>query len=140
MATPPNVLIDLNIILDVLQRREPFYQASAQLLAEVERGQVNGSIAAHTVTTLFYLIAKDKSPSEAKTLISELLKFLQVENVSQATIEQALALPMSDFEDAVQLATALQARVDYLVTRNIKDYPETTVPVLQPAELLTLLV
>jgi hypothetical protein len=45
---------------------------------------------------------------------------------------------MSDFEDVVQLVAALQARVDYLLTRNIKDYPETTIPVLQPAELLTL--
>ena len=139
MATPPRVLIDLNIILDVLQRREPFYPASAGVLAAAERGQIRASISAHTVTTLFYLIAKDQSPGKAKILISEILGFIQIADVTQATIEAALALPMSDFEDAVQLAAALGTRADYLVTRNIKDYPETRIPVLRPAELITLL-
>lgn len=139
MAAPPSVLIDLNIILDVLQQREPFYLASAQLLAAAERGKIHANISAHTVTTLFYLIAKDQSAGKAKTLISEMLGFMQIAPVTQATIEAALAFPMSDFEDAVQLAAALGAKTDYLVTRNIKDYPETSIPVLAPAELLTLL-
>ena len=139
MATPPRVLIDLNIILDVLQRREPFYPASAGILAAAERGEIQGSIAAHTVRTLFYLIAKDQSPRKAKTLISEVLEFIQVVGVTQATIETALILPLTDFEDAVQLAAASGFQADYLVTRNIKDYPETRIPVLAPAELITLL-
>ena len=139
MAKPLSVLIDLNIILDVLQQREPFYAASAGILAAAERGQIRAYLASHTLTTLFYLIAKDQSPGVAKTLIQEILTFIQVADVTQATIESALTFPMTDFEDAVQLATALQAKVDYLVTRNIKDYPETRLPVLAPAELLTYL-
>ena len=139
MATRQRVLIDLNIILDVLQQREPFYAASAGVLATAERGQIRASIAAHTVTTLFYLIAKGQSPGSAKTLISEILRFIQIADVTQTTIESALALPMTDFEDAVQLAAAFGSRADYLVTRNIKDYPETRIQVLTPAELLTLL-
>ena len=54
MPNKPSILIDLNVLLDVLQKREPFYQASAELLAAVETGQVEGYIAAHSVTTLFY--------------------------------------------------------------------------------------
>ena len=76
MATRPSVLIDLNVILDVLQRREPFYQDLAGLLSTAETGQIRASIAAHTLTTLFYLIAKDQSPEKAKTLISEILRFI----------------------------------------------------------------
>ncbi|MBC8333561.1 MAG: PIN domain-containing protein [Anaerolineae bacterium] len=139
MAQPTRILIDLNIILEVLQRREPFYAASAQLLAAAETGRLHASIAAHSVTTLFYLIAKDQSAQRARVILSDLLQFLQVASVTPATIEQALALPMTDFEDAVQLAAALEARADYLITRNIKDYPEYRIPVLQPAEFLTLL-
>jgi len=139
MAEPLSVLIDLNVILDVLQQREPFYAASAGILAAAERGQIRAYLASHTLTTLFYLIAKDQSPGLAKTLIQETLTFIQVADVNQATIETALAYPMTDFEDAVQLSAALQAQADYLVTRNIKDYPETRLPILTPAELLTYL-
>ena len=139
MAKSQSVLIDLNILLDVLQQREPFYAASAGILAAAERGQIRAYLASHTLTTLFYLISKDHSPVAAKTLIQEILTFIQVADVTQATIESALTFPMTDFEDAVQLAAALQAKVDYLVTRNIKDYSETSLPVLAPAELLTYL-
>ena len=53
MANKPAVLIDLNVLLDVLQKREPFYETSAGLLAAVETGQVQGFVAAHSLTTLF---------------------------------------------------------------------------------------
>ena len=59
MAGKLKVLIDLNLILDVLQKREPFYAASAQVLACVETGLVEGLVAARTVTTLFCMIAKE---------------------------------------------------------------------------------
>jgi predicted nucleic acid-binding protein len=139
MAASLSVLIDLNILLDVLQKREPFYAASAGVLAAAERGQTRASIAAHTVTTLFYLIAKDQSPANAKNLIHAILGFIRVADVTQATVEAALVLPMIDFEDTVQLAAALDAQVDYLVTRNIKDYPKTNIPIVAPPELLVLL-
>ncbi len=61
MAAKPCVLIDLNILLDVLQKREPFHEKSAALLAAVETGRVKGYVAAHSITTLFYLIRKDRS-------------------------------------------------------------------------------
>ena len=61
MARTPRVLIDLNLVLDVLQKREPFYAASAGVLACAETGLVEGFVAAHTLTTLFYLLAKDQS-------------------------------------------------------------------------------
>ena len=98
MAKPQSVLIDLNILLDVLQQREPFYAASAGILAAAERGQIRAYLTSHTLTTLFYLITKDQSPGAAKTLIQEILTFIQVADVTQATIESALTFPMTDFE------------------------------------------
>jgi len=122
MDSKPSVLIDLNIILDVLQKREPFFEASAQLLAAAETGQISGLVAAHSITTLFYLIQKDKSAADARAIITNLLQFLEIIPVQQNTIEQALNLDYRDFEDAVQMISAVQAKVDCLVTRNSKDY------------------
>jgi len=71
MAAKLRVLIDLNIVLDTLQRREPFYAASAGVLACAETGRVDGLVAAHTLTTLFYLMAKSQSPDQARVVLTE---------------------------------------------------------------------
>lgn len=136
MAGKPSVLIDLNILLDVLQRREPFYKASAELLAEVETGRVEGFIAAHSVTTLFYLIQKGNSPADARATITNLLQFIKILPVNQTTIEQALNLNYRDFEDTVQMISAVQHKMDCLVTRYVKDYQPALLPVMQPVDFL----
>lgn len=137
--TKTDVLFDLNIILDVLQEQAEFYEFSARLLACAETGKIQGWLAAHSVTTLFYLIAKDKSPEQARVTITSLLQFLKIAQVDQNTIEQALNLPYRDFDDAVQMIVALQIQANYLLTRNPRDYQPAPLPVVQPAELLVIL-
>jgi hypothetical protein len=89
------VLFDLNIILDVLQERKDFYDFSARLLAYAETGANQGWLAAHSATSLFHLITKDKSPEQARVTLTSLLQFLKIAPVDQNTIEQALNLPSS---------------------------------------------
>ena len=139
MAGKLRVLIDLNLILDVLQRREPFYIASAQVLACAETGLIEGLVVAHTMTTLFYLIVKDRSTDMARVALTDLLRFLSVATVDHTTVEQALNLPYGDFEDAVQMMAAVQAGAQYIVTRNVQDYQAGPLPAIQPAELLAML-
>jgi predicted nucleic acid-binding protein len=136
MSAKPTILIDLNILLDVLQKREPFYAASASLLAAVEAGRVQGYVAAHSITTLFYLIQKGESSAGARATITNLLQFLKIAPVDQSTLEQALNLDFRDFEDAVQMISAVQNKADCLVTRNIKDYQPALLPVMQPVDFL----
>jgi len=69
-------------------------------------------------------------------MITNLLQFLQVAPVDQSTIEQSLSLDYRDFEDAVQMITAIQCKADYLITRNIKDYKPALLPVIQPVDFL----
>lgn len=136
MAAELKVLIDLNVVLDVLQRREPFYDMSAGVLAAAETGMVEGWIAAHSLTTLFYLLARYQSAERARVALTDLLTFLSVAAVDQVVIEQALNLPYPDVEDAVQMMAAVRSGVRYLVTRNVRDYGMGPLPVLQPVELL----
>jgi hypothetical protein len=114
----------------------PFYETSAGLLASVETGQVQGYVAAHSITTLFYLIQKDRSSAEARATLTNLLQFIKIATIDQSTIEQALNLEYRDFEDAVQMICAVQCKADCLVTRNIKDYQPALLPVLQPVDFL----
>jgi len=139
MAQKIKVLFDLNIILDVLQEREPFYEVAAQLLAYAETGKIQGFVAPHSLTTLFYLIQKDQSAAHAKVTITNLLQILKIATVDQSTIEQALSLSYKDFEDAVQMMAAVQCKADYLVTRNVKDFQPAPLSVIQPSELLAII-
>ena len=139
MAAKTKAFFDLNIILDVLQNREPFYEASAQLLAYAETGKIQGFIAPHSLTTLFYLISKDQSAAKARATITNLLQFLSVTKIDQSTIEQAMGLAYRDFEDAVQMIAAVQCKAYYFVTRNSKDFQPPMITIIQPSELIVLL-
>jgi predicted nucleic acid-binding protein len=100
---------------------------------------VYGYVAAQSLTTLFYLIKKDRGIADAKALITNLLQFIKVASVDQTTIEQALNLNYPDFDDAVQMMCAVQCKVNCLVTRNIKDYQPALLPVMQPVDYLATL-
>ncbi len=139
MATKTQVLVDLNVIIDVLQNRQPFYEDSAGVVDAVARGEVVGWLAAHSVTTLFYVISRTRNRETAVQAVTSLLEWFTVAKVDDTIIREALSLSWKDFEDAVQMASAGAEGVDYLITRNIKDFQSGPVPVIQPAAFLALL-
>lgn len=138
MSAKPRILVDANVALDVLAKREPHYTTSAAVWALAEQGAVEGLLAAHTVTTLHYLLRKHLGRQQANLTVTKLLQVFDVAAVDQAVILKALTLGWNDFEDAVQMAAAFDAQVDYLVTRNPRDFKDELVRVLQPGDLLAL--
>ena len=133
------VLLDLNVVLDVLQKRQPHYEASAKVWAAVEEGRLAGSVAAHSVTTLFYLLSRHLDWAEAVSAVRDLIAVFSVAKVDDGVIRQALSYGWKDFEDAVQMAAAAGREADFLVTRNPKDFKAGPVAVLEPAELPAIL-
>jgi predicted nucleic acid-binding protein len=133
------LFIDTNVVLDVLAQREPWFADSARLLAHIEQGGGSGHIAAHTLTTLHYLLARHLGQQKTAAVLIELTTLIRVEPVDHQILQQALALGWRDFEDAVQAVTAAQCQADYLVTRNPRDFKQSLVPVITPSEFLALL-
>jgi hypothetical protein len=133
------VLVDLNVIIDVMQNRQPFYEDSAGVLDAVARQEVMGWLAAHSVTTLFYVISRICNRETAVQAVTSMLESFTVAKVDDTVIREALSLGWKDFEDAVQMASAGAGDIDYLITRNIKDFQSGPVPVIQPAAFLALL-
>ena len=133
------LFLDTNVILDVLADRSPFADEAARVLSAIERGDAEGFIAAHTVTTLFYLLQRSLGLRKAKRALADLLKLLEVVPVDHDRLLQALAMNWKDFEDAVQAACAAKAEVDYLVTRNPSDFSGSDLDVVTPAELVAAL-
>ncbi|MBN1141659.1 MAG: PIN domain-containing protein [Deltaproteobacteria bacterium] len=129
------LMLDLNILLDVVQQRQPHYAASAQVLHYAQNNG-KGCIASHAVTTLHYLVGKYAGRKLADELIDWLLKDFAVASADKETFLRARLLEFSDFEDAVVCACAEQQQCDYIISRNSRDFSRATVAVLSPGEFL----
>jgi len=130
-----NVLFDTNVILDLLLDRKPHVEVAALLVARVERGELTGYVCATTITTIFYLATKVVGIDAAKIQIKKILELFDVALVNQSVLKAGLSSGFSDFEDAVLYEAAKYAKVDCIVTRNIKDFKRATLPVYLPCEL-----
>nr|WP_255772294.1 MULTISPECIES: PIN domain-containing protein [Halorhodospira] len=129
-------MLDLNVLLDVLQKRERHYRVSAAVLEQVLRGDEEGAISAHAATTVYYLVARYADRTSADQALSWLLQHLHVCAVGRVELERAQSLGWADFEDAVVAATAERAGCTSVITRNVKDFAGSPVPVLTPQEFL----
>lgn len=133
------ILLDTNIVLDVLLDRPPHVDASAAAWAAVETGVSQGMLAAHAVTTIHYLIRKEMGNARAARTISAILRVFGVAAVDGVVIQEALQLPISDFEDAVTAAAARLAGCDCIVTRDPKGFRGSPVRPLTPEAVMPLL-
>ena len=132
------LLLDTNVILDVVARRNPWWEDSAAVMSLLETDEIGGFIAAHSVTTLHYLAAKHLGHSQANATVIELLNIASVVPSDQTLLLRALSLGWNDFEDAVQAVSAVSAGADFIVTRNTTDFSASPVRPLSPSEFLAI--
>ncbi len=131
------VLIDTNVVLDLILARIPFVENAILLFEQIERGNIEGYIAATTVTNIFYIIRKAEGREAAIAAINRAMRSLQFCEVNRQTVETALSLDLKDFEDSIQLACATLSQLDGIVTRDRKDFALSDLPIYSPIELLT---
>jgi len=130
------VVVDINVLLDVFQNRQPHYETSARVLSMVCEGQLRGVFPAYGVTTLFYLIAKHASHSDAKEAVDRVLSFFEVRCLDKDGWRYASSLPMADFEDAVVVSTASGVGASFILTRNVFDFENSPIHAVSPANFL----
>ena len=128
------LLLDVNVVLDVLLDRKPFADASSAVWSAVERGEAEGLLSAHAVTTLHYLNAKSVGIRIAAETTEALLSVFEVAPVDEAVLRSAVSLTWQDFEDAVTAAGARRAKCDAVVTRNPRDFKGAALRILTPSE------
>lgn len=134
------ILIDTNVLLDVIARREPYVIFSEKVIDLCRQEIINGAIAGHSVLNAMYVLRKNFTLEERKEIFLSLCEFLYVESVDFGKIIQALKDDdFSDFEDCLQMQCALSLRADYIVTRNVKDFVASEIPAITPEEFLKIL-
>ena len=130
------LLVDGNILLDVLQNREPHVTASALVWKLCETGQAKGVVSALTFANLVYVLRRELDPMKTEEVLRMLSLIFSFAELSGADLLKAACLHWNDYEDALQAAAADRIHADYLITRNEKDFSESNVPALSPKEFL----
>jgi predicted nucleic acid-binding protein len=129
------VLLDLNVLLDVIQEREPHYTASAAVLDRIAAGEIEGAVPGHALTTVYYLVSRFADGERADQAVDWLLDLLEVVPESREVFLRARGLPIPELVDAVVAAAAAHAGCDRIVTRNVGDFGDIDPPAVTPVEL-----
>ena len=133
------ILVDANVALDVLLKRQPFYASGVKILG-LSKGGIEIFISASSITDIFYIVRKElKSKEAAITLLKNLIVNVDIAAVSGNEIRRAINLDWGDFEDAVQYAAGESIAADYLVTRNTSDFASVVLPVVTPDGFLNII-
>lgn len=131
------LLIDTNIVLDVLLKREPFYNNAIGVMNLAQYSNIQEYVSASAITDIYYIAYRQiKDKKLVGELLGRLLKIVSVAAVSEKEIRKALELGWNDFEDAVQYSVAVLSEMEGIVTRNPKDYKEADIDIWLPEKLL----
>lgn len=133
------LMIDTNIFLDVLTRREPFFAHSKAVLDLCESKRVQGFLSASCVTDIFYLVHRRFHNTDlAYQALGSVLDIVKVLTVTNDDVLSAYLARAADFEDCLLATCARSNKCDAIVTRNKKDYLTFGITLLSPEELLEL--
>ena len=131
------ILIDLNIILDVFLKREPFFQDSYKVFDLCYSQKIHGIIAAHSLSTLWYVLRKHLSDEECRKIISSLLNSFEIAQIDKSHIKAAIERKnFKDFEDCLQDECASSFNADFIITRDKNDFLNAKILPLLPTEFL----
>lgn len=134
------VLIDTNIMIDALTNRDGRSGFSATVIDLCAKQVIDGYVALHSISNMYYILRKQYSDAERRTILKRYNEILKVAEVGNDVVDTAINnTAISDYEDALQYACAETVGADYIVTRNVKDYGKAEIRAISPEELLKLL-
>jgi predicted nucleic acid-binding protein len=130
-----NIFLDTNVIIDFLADRRPFSLLAAKIFNYSLQGKVKVFISAVSYNNIYYILRQSLTNRETIKLLDELCEMTEIADVTKAIIKKSLKTNFKDFEDAIQYNCALSInKIDFIVTRDTKDFKNSVLPVLTPEE------
>lgn len=130
------ILLDTDVNLDFVLQRQPFYAEAREIFIQLAKGKFEAYICGITPLNIFYIARKEFGNDKTRLEISKLLQLVNVCTVNKQVLQNALTSKISDYEDAVQNESAIAENLDAIVTRNTKDYSNSTLKIYTPGEFL----
>jgi predicted nucleic acid-binding protein len=133
------LFLDTNIVVDLIADRKPFSKYAITIFNQAEEKKVQLFTSSHTIATTHYLMKKFIDEKDLREILFDLLEYIQVVPVSLEILKKGLKSQHKDFEDAIQIVCASSiGKMDFIVTRNIKDFRDSEITVLTPEEACNL--
>ena len=130
------IFVDTNVIVDLIADRKPFSKFAVEIFKKAEEKKIKLYTSSHSIATTHYLLKKYIDEKTLRDVLYQLLDYLHVVSVDVDIIKKGLKSKHKDFEDAIQMISAYSVeKMDYILTRNIKDFRDSEIPVLAPEEL-----
>ncbi|MFV0590701.1 MAG: type II toxin-antitoxin system VapC family toxin [Draconibacterium sp.] len=123
------IFLDTNIVIDLLARRQPFYEEAADIFSLADKKEIELSVSSLTIANTSYILLKQMDSNKAKVILRKLRLIIKILPLNDKIIGLALNDEIfSDFEDALQYFTALENGKDMIITRNLKDFKNSKIP------------
>ena len=132
-------LIDTNIILDVLCQRERFFENSSMVFKLCEMKKLDGVISALSIPNLVYIMRKELDHDAIKIVLQKLSLIFKIEDLKATDLLKAAVMDFKDYEDALQSVCAERTNADFIISRNVKDFQNSSVKAVTPEEFLNML-
>ena len=120
----------------MLCKRPDFYEDSAEIFKLCEVKKISGVISALSIPNIMYILRKELDADKTKEILDSLMLIFSVADLKADDLKKAADMRFKDYEDAIQSACATRIKANYIVTRIIKDFSESKVTAIKPAELL----
>ena len=128
------ILLDSDVLLDVAMERQPHDGPASEILDLIQDRIEEGCVAWHSISNVYYILRRQTGDRDARDFIRHLLRFVDVVPTGRESVRSALQMPISDFEDALQVAAAEAAGALMIVTRNLAHYRNSAIRVVSPSE------
>lgn len=138
------VLLDTNVVLDVLQKRSPWFDDGKEIFLAVATRQIDGFITAKEAADIHFFSRKQfkgeaNIDTKLRKIISGLLALFGIVDTLGEDCQNALGIENSDYEDAIMITSAKRSGIDYIITRNTKHFEQSPVPICTPVDFVKLL-
>lgn len=130
------LLIDTNIIIDVLLDRPGLADSSLNIWRLCEAEEAEGYLSTLSFANIAYILRKELTPESTESILKTLNTIFMFVDLTGSDLQEAAKLYWEDYEDALQSNAAKRIRADFIVTRNIRDFSESSVPAIMPEDLL----
>ncbi len=135
-----HIFLDTNIVIDFLADRKPFSLFAAKLFNFSILGKAKIYVSAVSYNNIYYILRQSHSSVKTLKLLDELSEMTEITDLTKSIIKKSLKSDFKDFEDAIQYNCALSLyKVDFIVTRDTKDFKKSTLSIKTPEEAVRLL-
>lgn len=130
------VLVDTNIVIDLLAKRLDFFLEAQELFTLADKKKLKLYVSSLTFANTYYILAQKMKLNDARKILRKFKVLVDVLPMDAKIIDLSLESDFKDFEDAIQYHTALENEITIILTRNLKDFKTSKIPVLTTKDYL----